>query len=314
MDFEWSDIKVFLAVANSGSLSAAAHLLNKSQPTIGRRIEKLEAQLAVTLFIRTPYGYELTEHARTLMASAKKMQLACDELEANAHTLQNQPTGTVKLACGESFAKILTYNLTSLTNLFPDISLHIETGFNFANLEKNEVDIAIRSRKPTSQNLVTRSLGQCHYAVYTTADYISKNPAAMTEERLHACRWISYCDENRSLPPNQWLSQYVKPDQIKLRCTTLTTILQAVSNGQGLAVLPCFVATMHSELKQCSPVLDDCKQDVWLVLSRNSSRAPAIKSVSQWITQLFDSSLDGIFEVKVSPLKLHTEQFSTEPY
>jgi len=298
MDFEWSDIKFFLAVASSGSLSAAALQLNKSQPTIGRRIEKLEKQLAVTLFIRTPYGYELTEHAQVLMDSARKMQFASEEFEARALTLQNQPAGTVKLACGESFAKLLTSNLTSLTDLFPDITLHIETGFHFSNLEKSEVDIAIRSRKPTSQNLVSRSLGNCRYAVYATADYISKNPDARTEKRLHACRWISYCEEDKLLPPNLWLSQYVEPDQVKLRCSTLTTILQAVSNNQGLAVLPCFMANMHNELEQCSPVLDDCKQDVWLVLSRNVSRVPAIKSVSQWITQLFDSSLDGCFEVK----------------
>ncbi len=298
MEFEWSDIKVFLAVANSGSLSAAAIQLNKSQPTVGRRIEKLEKQLAVTLFTRTPYGYELTAHAQALMASASKMQRSCEEFEARALTLQNQTTGTVKLACGESFAKLLTSNLTSLTNLFPDITLHIETGFHFSNLEKCEADIAIRSRKATSQNLITRSLGSCRYAIYATTDYISKNPAARSEERLHACRWISYCDVDRPLPPNQWLSRHVEPDQIKLRCTSLTTILQAVSNGQGLAVLPCFMATTYSELEQCSPVLDDCKQDVWLVLSRNVSRVPAIKAVSQWITRLFDSSLDGCFEVK----------------
>ena len=298
MDVEWNDIKVFLAVATGGSLSAAALQLNKSQPTIGRRIGKLEKHLDVTLFIRTPYGYEITEHAQALLASAKKMQLACNEFEMHALTLEDQPNGTVKLACGESFARLLTSNLTSLANLYPDLSLHIETGFHFSNLEKCEVDIAIRSRKPTSQNLITRSLGECRYAVYANADYVLKNPAAKTEKRLYDCRWISYCEKDKLLPPNQWLSKHVAPDQVKLRCSTLTTILQAVSNGQGLAVLPCFVATLHPELVACSPVLDDCKQDVWLVLSRNASRVPAIKSVSHWIAQLFDSSPTGWLELK----------------
>ena len=53
---DWDDYRYFLAVAEEGSLSAAANRLRASQPTVGRRIASLEDRLEVRLFERHPRG------------------------------------------------------------------------------------------------------------------------------------------------------------------------------------------------------------------------------------------------------------------
>ena len=66
---EWSDLHIFLTVAEQGSLSAAARELGLSQPTVGRRLTALEEQLGSALVVRTARGLTLTEAGSKRRAS-----------------------------------------------------------------------------------------------------------------------------------------------------------------------------------------------------------------------------------------------------
>ena len=69
---DWSRIEAFLAVAEQGSLSAAARQLNASQPTLGRQIKQLEAELSVELFHRHPRGLVLTDTGHSILPKVRK--------------------------------------------------------------------------------------------------------------------------------------------------------------------------------------------------------------------------------------------------
>ena len=69
---DWSLVRSFLAVAETGSLSAAARALGSSQPTLGRHVAALEAALGVALFERRRRGLVPTEAARALKPEAQK--------------------------------------------------------------------------------------------------------------------------------------------------------------------------------------------------------------------------------------------------
>ncbi len=297
MNFDWNDIEVFLAVARSGTLSAAGRQLNRSQPTIGRRIQQLEKQLSLTLFTRTPYGYKLTANGNSLIETAEEIQQKMDQLKGCAKLLNEQPSGVVNIACGESFARLLMDNMGRLTFQYPEISIQIQTGIQFVNLEKGEADIAIRSQRPTNPNLYVRFLGHCRYAVYASSAYVFQHPESRTERRAESCRWISYHDNESVLPVTRWLRQQVPPEQIKLYCSTLMALLQGVKSGQGLAALPIFVGKQSQDLIQLTPVLTDLNQETWLVLNRNAGRVQAIKAVSTWIGEIFDQLDDGCFQI-----------------
>ena len=57
---DWDDLRFFLAIARTGSLSAAARELRVTQSTAGRRLASLEADLGARLLHRTPEGYAPT--------------------------------------------------------------------------------------------------------------------------------------------------------------------------------------------------------------------------------------------------------------
>ena len=94
----WSLVQTFLAVAEQGSLSAAARALGVSQPTLGRQVRTLEDQLGAELFRRTERGLELTETGRGLLASAQRMRDAASDLQLQATGRQSELSGTVRVS------------------------------------------------------------------------------------------------------------------------------------------------------------------------------------------------------------------------
>jgi len=295
MDIDWNDVEVFYSVAKCGSLSAAARELNKSQPTVGRRIQQLERQLSLTLFTRTPYGYQLTGNGSALFHDAEQIHRKLNLFKGQASSLNEIATGIVKIACGESFAQLLLENMEALSTRHPELSIQIHSGINFVNLEKGDADLAIRSRQPASPNLYARFLGHCQYAVYASGKQVSCHPLLASESDIKNARWISYYDEKCTLPVTRWLKQHVLPGQIKLQCNTLQAVLQGVRSGQGFAALPVFIGRKTPGLKQLTSSLSDLDQKTWLVANRNAKRVQATKAVSSWIGEIFDSLDDVCF-------------------
>ena len=71
---DWDDPRLFLAVARSGRLSAAARKLHVEHTTVGRRLAALEHQLGTPLFYRTARGFLLTPTGQKALAGAEAME------------------------------------------------------------------------------------------------------------------------------------------------------------------------------------------------------------------------------------------------
>ena len=96
-NLDWSLVSAFLAVADTGSLSAAARDLHITQPTIGRQIKALEAQLGLSLFQRNPRGLSLTDMGAALVPAATAMRDAANDIALTAAGQTTQLAGTVRV-------------------------------------------------------------------------------------------------------------------------------------------------------------------------------------------------------------------------
>ena len=106
-DFNWTLIRSFLAALDRGSLMAAARSLGTTQPTVGRHISELEAQLGVVLFERTGRGLEPTLHAQRLADAARAMASAADQLARQASGAQNEARGAVRISASQPVTCVL---------------------------------------------------------------------------------------------------------------------------------------------------------------------------------------------------------------
>ena len=146
----WDHIKYFLAVARSGSLSAAAKRLNVDHTTVARRIAHLEENIGSILFVREQKGYQLTEAGQRLTAHAEAM-------EGNSLALQNElsdetlgATGSVRLATPEALgSQFLSRFWSVFRRRHPGIEIELVADTRPLSLNKREADIAIALARPT---------------------------------------------------------------------------------------------------------------------------------------------------------------------
>jgi len=98
---DWDDVRFFLAVAKTGSFSAAATQLNTKQTTVGRRIQALERRLGAKLFDRHRHGMEVTPAARGVLAQAESMMSNATAIERHLAGLDREMAGIVRIAATE---------------------------------------------------------------------------------------------------------------------------------------------------------------------------------------------------------------------
>ena len=109
--FDWNHVRSFIAVADAGTLSAAAEALAISQPTLGRHVDELEAATGLTLFTRGRAGMRLTEAGLSLIDEARAMSADADRLALKAAGRAATVAGTVRITASDVVA---TYYLPAI--------------------------------------------------------------------------------------------------------------------------------------------------------------------------------------------------------
>jgi len=154
-------VAAFEAVMTKGSLSAAARYLKRSQPTVRRQIETLEADLGIVLFTRSGNGLEPTVLATSLLPQAQSIISGTHAFARIATVAANTVTGPVRVTCSRVFASLLMPNiLKSITSEYPDLCVELVSEDRVANLLQREADIGIRFRAPDQNAIIAKRLIQ----------------------------------------------------------------------------------------------------------------------------------------------------------
>ena len=125
-----TQIRDFLAVVDAGSISAAARLLNVSQPGLTKSIGSLESELAVSLLQRTPRGVSLTRYGRAFYARARAAHSELDKAQQELAQLAGGHTGKVAIGFGPlAAALVLPRAVQRFRHQYPTVELRLLEGF-----------------------------------------------------------------------------------------------------------------------------------------------------------------------------------------
>ena len=282
----WEQVKLFLGIAEQGSLLGASEKLGLSPPTLARHVTRLEDSLGLQLFERRSDGYRLTKQAEALLPAARQLEKAARAMEHQALQLMDTAHTRVRLASGFWFSKIITEQLADFHAANPDIELELVTAHAIADLDQGEADISIRNVRPEKGNLVMRKLGETTYAVYGSKDYVTVHPAAMSEDRYRACDWIGAAPPLAKLSSQVWLQGRLQKEPI-LRCSQTLQFLDAVKSGIGLTVLPQIIGNREDDLVRVSDPVDFGTNEVWLIVHERMRGSPVVRRVIDWLVPLF---------------------------
>jgi len=179
--FDWNRARAFLVTAEEGSLSAAARALGMAQPTLGRQVDALEAELDVVLFERVGRGLELTPSGLELLEHVRSMGEAANRVSLTAAGQSQSIEGTICIAASETYAAILLPPiLVKLRRLEPGIHIEIVASSKPSDLRRREADIAIRNFAPSGpgREAVSGGNGKRRFSVFCRAAEIRARASA----------------------------------------------------------------------------------------------------------------------------------------
>ena len=175
-NWQWDDVRFFLAVARAGSLSAAARMLGVGHVTVGRRVALLEKRLGVTLLNQTPDGFATTSAGQAILQQCTAMESAALDIERAAAGRDSLVTGSVRVTTTEALAYLLVAPIVAaLRQTHPDLQIDLNVGVRSLDIARRESDLAIRFARPAASELVCRKLGEVGFSLYASQRYLAKS-------------------------------------------------------------------------------------------------------------------------------------------
>ncbi len=274
---DWSLVQAFLAVAETGSLSAAARATGISQPTLGRQVHRMEESLGATLFHRRPRGLTITETGQMLLPAAQAMAEAAGRMALIAAGQDARHEGDVRLTASDVVSHfILPPVLARLRVEEPGIRVDLIPSDSTENLLFREADIAIRMFRPDQLDMVTSHIADMALGVFAAQSYLERAGKPERIEEMFDHDMVGY-DRNdviiRGIAEMGWR---VGRDHFTTRCDDQAAYWQLVRGGCGIGFSPVAVGRADPEMVRLFPDLPIPPLPVWLTAHEAMRRTPRV--------------------------------------
>ncbi|MGY4629229.1 LysR family transcriptional regulator [Bradyrhizobium sp. USDA 4486] len=283
---DWDLCKTFVAVADTGSLTAAARRLHTSHPTVSRKIAALEAQLGTRLVARAADGLALTADGRTLREHAEAMAVAALRAETAVAAGGHKARGIVKLSIGATLASHwLMPRLPAFLRAHGHIQLEIITHPFPASVRRREADVVLRPFDSGEENLVGRKIGRLGTGFYASRDYAAGRPLPERRGDWKEHSVIGFADQTSNAQLARWSDVVTRQARVVMRCSSQGDMLAAVRAGIGISALSCFVAESYPDLVRVAPQKLASVADLWLLAHPDLVELPAVRAVIEFVAE-----------------------------
>jgi DNA-binding transcriptional LysR family regulator len=277
----WDDVRVFLAIARTGSLSAAARRLRVNHMTVARRLAALEAALGGRpLTERRANGYVLTPSGQDALAEAEKMELASEAFQRTI-AAGDPLTGVVRVSSVASFVeRVLAAPVVELARRHPELHLELVAEQRNVRFAHGEADIAVRFGRPAQDDALARQVGVATYHLYGAPAYLART------DPNGRC-FLGFTTEMQGVAPMApRLSELTGPARCVLRCNTLAAQAAAAAAGAGLVLLPAYLGDGYAGLARADPdAAHTWSQPLWLVLRADVERVARVRHVADVLAE-----------------------------
>lgn len=298
----WDQIRLFLAIMRSRTLADAGQRLRIDSSTVSRRLARLEQDLDTLLFDRTYEGLLPTAAAENLFIFAEEVELSVARFTSASRQVETEVEGLVRLTAPPGVVNtFLSPLLPELLTRHPKIHLELDASIGYADLTRREADLALRTQRPTSGELiVTRVVGGRELPMASPA-YASELGSL---ETLSDARWLSWSGELSRLPGSRWLHTHAPEINPVLRSNHVETLIAAAQAGLGALILPepyilSGLVPLAYDEKLESAWLKLPSMELWLVAHKALRNVPRVSAV--W--EFFHEKLSAFDTVKNSLAK-----------
>jgi DNA-binding transcriptional LysR family regulator len=283
-EFDWNDLKAFLAVMRTGRLTAAAKLMKIDHSTLGRRIVRLEEALQTRLFDRLTVGYRPTAAGEQLLRETEDIESLTIGLQSRLTNMTSELAGAVRVAAPEGFGTFfLASRIGQLTSTHPKIEFELIAGPSVVSLSKREADMAVTNICPQKGRLHALKLTDYELGIYASPSYLSNSPNIQNKRNLLNHNFIGYMEDMLPTAEHAYLNEINKSIVPNVRISNVFTQLAATQGGVGLCVLPCFMCASQPDLIRILPSDIRIFRSYWLVIHSDLRELPRVRATADFI-------------------------------
>ncbi len=257
---KWDDLRYVLAVAETGSLSAAGRALGVNHATVLRRIAALETAYGVRLFDRMGGGYRIKPEAVGLLTAARSMDRTMERLQRSLTTIGKGLEGSFRLATTDAIAEaLLPRYIAALREQHPNLQVELKIANAHIDMTRPDAEILLRPALALPDGLTGRRATNVGFRIFASADYLARNTSA--DPRDHV--WLRVAPPLSRSPVGAWQDQ--QPDQSSaITADSFLTLARLAEAGLGLAMLPAFLGKRSSSLRPATGFRDSMTTVMWV--------------------------------------------------
>ncbi|MBL4805747.1 MAG: LysR family transcriptional regulator [Rhodobacteraceae bacterium] len=290
-NLDWALIQAFVAVAETGSLSAAARQTGHSQPTLGRQIKLIEAALGSSLFTRQPRGLQLNDVGAKILPMAQEMREAYRKFSLIAAGQSQSLKGVVRITASVLFSHYtLPPIIAHIRQQEPKIDIELAPSDTTENLLFREADIAIRMYRPTQEDLIARKLGELKTALFASNDYLARRGEPKSFEDMPNHDFVGFDRETLIIDGMKALGIPATRSDFSVRCDQQAIYWELVRAGCGIGIAQLKLGRGDQNMTQVLPQIPMANLPVWLA-------APEALRITPRIRRVYDLLAEAIMPI-----------------
>jgi len=252
---DWDDIKYVLAIADEGSLNAAAKKLGVTHATVLRRVRSFEDRCQRPIFRKSRTGYTVLPEAAPVLQAARNVEDAVLTVDRTLQGTDDTLAGSVRIASTDSICQVLLPPIVEkISAANPDLSICLLSANSYHDLSRLAADIAVRPSVDLEEELNGQAAGFLKFGVFATD--------------VETNRWIGLQGNLLRSKPAAWISEHVPRNHIFHEADSFLVMKELIAAGLGKGFLPLFLGEGDPRFSRVEMDLPVLSVPVWIAIQK----------------------------------------------
>ncbi|MYM82362.1 LysR family transcriptional regulator [Duganella sp. FT50W] len=287
--------RVFVSIAERGSMIAAADALDMSRAMVTRYLAAMEAWAGARLLHRSTRRLSLTDAGDVTLARCRRMLEVADDMAVAAGADADTPHGLLRITCSQALAQAeLLGAVGAFLQRYPRTSVDLQMSNRAVNLIEERIDLALRVTNTLEPNLIARQLGVCASVVCAAPSYLARQGTPTLPQDLagHNCLTYTYFGKSLWQFTDASGEKQSVPVSGNLSANEDFILLKAVEQGAGIALQPLYSAApliREGKLVALLPGYTPLSMGIYGIYSSRQQMPPALRAMLDLLLTWFES-------------------------
>ena len=280
----WDDLRFVLAVADTGSVNAAAKALGVNHATVLRRIASFEEVCGGPVFERDRSGYRLRPSRAPVIEAARLAAQNISTAEALMQGRSSQAGKTLRITSTDTFCQtVLAWIYPALSRrVMPDRLSYLCSNAHL-DMARLHADVALRPAMTLSEELIGKQITEMRFSVYTRRK--AKNETK---------GWLGMSGAIERAGPAQWMTREIDPSDIIASADSFCLLTQMLVKGNAQAILPCILGDASPDLMRIESAAPDFHVPIWIACHRDLAGSERLQCLMDSMEKLLKPHIPAI--------------------